>query len=106
MPYYNCFSNEYVDYLSLSKKDGVVKLVESNNSKYKVLSVPIKFCQKYTIAIQCNSEVNILPVFIGKKGLLKEKTTELHQLAHHGKYYPRMQFNSPIVYESPHINSV
>ena len=106
MPYYNCFSNEYVDYLSLSKKDGVVKLVESNNSKYKVLSVPIKFCQKYTIAIQCNSEVNILPVFIGKKGLLKEKTAELHQLAHHGKYYPRMEFNSPIVYESPHINSV
>lgn len=106
MPYYNCFSNEYVDYLSLTKKDGVVKLVESNNSKYKVLSVPIKFCQKYTIAIQCNSEVTILPVFIGKKGLLKEKTTELHQLAHHGKYYPRMQFNSPIVYESPHINSV
>ena len=106
MPYYNCFSNEYVDYLSLTKKDGVVKLVESNNSKYKVLSVPIKFCQKYTIAIQCNSEVDILPVFIGKKGLLKEKTAELHQLAHHGKYYPRMQFNSPIVYESPHINSV
>lgn len=106
MPYYNCFSNEYVDYLSLTKKDGVVKLVESNNSKYKVLSVPIKFCQKYTIAIQCNSEVSILPVFIGKKGLLKEKTAELHQLAHHGKYYPRMQFNSPIVYESPHINSV
>ena len=106
MPYYNCFSNEYIDYLSLTKKDGVVKLVESNNSKYKVLSVPIKFCQKYTIAIQCNSEVDMLPVFIGKKGLLKEKTAELHQLAHHGKYYPRMQFNSPIVYESPHINSV
>lgn len=106
MPYYNCFSNEYVDYLSLTKKDGVVKLVESNNPKYKVLSVPIKFCQKYTIAIQCNSEVSILPVFIGKKGLLKEKTEELHQLAHHGRYYPRIQFNSPIVYESPHINSV
>ncbi len=106
MPYYNCFSNEYVDYLSLIKKDGVVKLVESNNPKYKVLSVPIKFCQKYTIAIQCNSEVSILPVFIGKKGLLKEKTEELHQLAHHGRYYPRIQFNSPIVYESPHINSV
>ena len=106
MPYYNCFSNEYVDYLSLTKKDGVVKLVEENNSKYKILSVPIKFCQKYTIALQCNSEVDILPVFIGKKGLLKEKTAELHQLAHHGKYYPRMQFNSPIVYESPHINSV
>lgn len=106
MPYYNCFSNEYIDYLSLTKKDGVVKLVEANNPKYKVLSVPIKFCQKYTIAIQCNSEVDILPVFIGKKGLLKEKTAELHQLAHHGKYYPRMQFNSPIVYESPHINSV
>lgn len=106
MPYYNCFSNEYIDYLSLTKKDGVVKLVEENNSKYKILSVPIKFCQKYTIALQCNSEVDILPVFIGKKGLLKEKTAELHQLAHHGKYYPRMQFNSPIVYESPHINSV
>ena len=106
MPYYNCFSNEYIDYLSLTKKDGVVKLVEENNSKYKILSVPIKFCQKYTIAIQCNSEVDMLPVFIGKKGLLKEKTTELHQLAHHGKYYPRMQFNSPIIYESPHINSV
>lgn len=106
MPYYNCFSNEYIDYLSLTKKDGVVKLVESNNSKYKILSVPIKFCQKYTISIQCNSEVSILPVFIGKKGLLKEKTAELHQLAHHGKYYPRMQFNSPIIYESPHINSV
>lgn len=106
MPYYNCFSNEYIDYLSLTKKDGVVKLVEENNSKYKILSIPIKFCQKYTIALQCNSEVDILPVFIGKKGLLKEKTAELHQLAHHGKYYPRMQFNSPIVYESPHINSV
>lgn len=106
MPYYNCFSNEYIDYLSLAKKDGTVTLVESSNSKYKLLSVPIKFCQKYSIAIQCNSEVQMLPVFIGKKGLLEEKTSELHQLGHQGKSYSRLQFNSPIIYESPHINSV
>lgn len=109
MPYYNCFSNEYINYLSLYVDINdryTVKLKEQQNDNYTIISVPIKFCQKYTIAIQCPMEVTMLPVFIGKKGLLKEKTKELNSLNPWGKSFARIDFNKPIIYESPHINSV
>lgn len=109
MPYYNCFSNEYINYLSLyidTNDRYTVKLKEQQDDNYNIISVPIKFCQKYTIAIQCPMEVTMLPVFIGKKGLLKEKTKELNSLNPWGKSFARIDFNKPIIYESPHINSV
>ena len=108
MPFYNCYSNEYIDYLYLNYnvENHHIEIKNSQNKKYKLISVPIKFCTKYTIAIQCNTEVTIAPMFIGKKGLLKDKTDQLYMINSWGKKYPRIDFNNPIVYESPHINSL
>ena len=108
MSYYNCFSNEYIDYLSLSKDSNSHKIVlnEYENQKFTIISVPIKFCQRYTIAIQCSQEVNMLPVFIGNKGLLKDVTEKLNKLNYWGKSYTNLNFKKPIIFESPHINSI
>lgn len=110
MPYYNCFSNEYIDYLSLeTKSDGItsyVSLNKNSNAKYSIISVSIKFCKKYTIALNCSQQVKVLPVFIGKKGLLEEKTAQLNSLNYWGKTYNSINYSKPVTYESPHINSV
>ena len=109
MPFYNCYSNEYVDYLYLKENSSSKSIIidtKHSNPKYKIISVPIKFCAKYTIAIQCTSEVMIAPALIGKKGLLEEKTNQLYMIDKWGKRYPRIEFNKPIIYESPHINSI
>lgn len=110
MPYYNCFSNEYIDYLSLETKSNemtsYVSLNKNSNLKYSIISVPIKFCKKYTIALNCSQQVKMLPVFIGKKGLLEEKTLQLNSLNYWGKTYNSINYSKPIIYESPHINSV
>ena len=108
MPYYNCFSNEYLNYIKLEKSNHgkIIYNDTTTNTNFTIISVPIKFCQKYTIAISCPSEVLMLPVFVDKKGILKTKTNELNSLDYWGKSYPDLRFDSPIVFESPHINSV
>ena len=109
MPYYNCFSNEYLNHLTLEKLPNSSKIIYNDvkiNNNFTIISVPIKFCQKYTIAISCPSEVLMLPAFIDKKGLLKDQTDNLNKLGVWGRSYPNLKFNSPIIFESPHINSV
>ena len=108
MPFYNCFSNEYINYVYLNKGEltNQIKLEETYNQNYTVISVPIKFCQTYTIAIQCPHEVRMLPVFVGKKGILEERTKDLHMLNYWGKSFSHIDFKNPVYFESPHITGV
>ena len=41
-----------------------------NKEPYKVIQIPIKFNKKYTIAIDCDSEVSIAPAFIANGRLI------------------------------------
>lgn len=114
-PYYNCFSDEYLSGVDLIKKDSMpfIDVVESSNNNYKILCVPISLCQEYTIVVDCPTEILMTPIFLGKKGILKEQTAILrsslvvapHQNVHQRDNYIKQScsFNAPIYYQSPCI---
>ena len=69
MPFYNCFNyDNFTDfYLDTGAEGGYVIGKREN---YKVLSVPIKMNKKYTIAIECPTEVLVKPVFHSDFGMV------------------------------------
>ena len=117
MPFYNCFSDEYLDNISLVKSTKnippFISYKNQSNQNYKIISVPISFCQEYTIAIDSDQEILCVPVFIGKKGILSNLTDKLHnilQLSYHKNLHLRSNyiinkatFKSPFYFYSPCI---
>ena len=73
MPFYNCFTGEYIDDVYITRNpdysfgtqgsvDSVIPqfiLAEGSNKAYKIASIPIKFNTSYTVAIDCQSEVYV-----------------------------------------------
>lgn len=60
MPFYNCFSSDYTSTFYIRNGayyDGV-------NSEVQVTLIPIKFNKTYTIAVDCSSTVELLPVIL------------------------------------------
>ncbi|MBO7734823.1 MAG: hypothetical protein J6S67_19845 [Methanobrevibacter sp.] len=96
MPFYNCFNyDNFVDFYLTN--DGYVL---GSSDDYKVLAVPIKLNMKYTIAVDCPSEVLIKPVFHYEFGMVKSKNlvplsdyTTAQRLSY-------LSFNRPIVIET------
>ena len=120
-PYYNCFSDEYLSNIVLEKRNDnsmpyVTYRETSSQNNYKILSIPISLCQEYTIAIDCSEEVLMCPVFVGKKGILKEQTNILHAalaVAPHPQVHEKSNyihtttsFKNPVYFFSPCIPGV
>lgn len=70
MPFYNCFNNNYLSDIKLSS-DGTIEAGSTDNS-VQILSVPIRFNQQYTIALQAAGDILVQPLFYGNKGLSKD----------------------------------
>lgn len=128
MPFYNLFSNEYAINLDI-KHDYQIKqapfhrLINKTNTNYKYFSIPINFCQEYTIALDSLTPVSLTPIFIGKKGCLEEPTNLLwkmlnvlnsedfgiHKADHdilvsrNNYYKDETSFSKPFVFQSPCI---
>lgn len=94
MPFYNCFSGVYTDRFKLkymedtqgtyigvyqgnSSYDTFVQGTETFNEAYieknpfKIFRVPVKLNKKYTIALDCDSNIRIAPAFINHGKLLE-----------------------------------
>ena len=72
MPFYNCFSYKFIDNLYLNKEsNNGIEL--SNNSLYKIASIPIKFDKTYSICIDCGTQLLFKSVLMDKLGLLTTK---------------------------------
>lgn len=69
MPFYNCFSYKFLDYLYLDKSQ-TNGINFSHSDLYKVISVPIKFDKVYSIGIDSLSPMLIKAVLKDKFGLL------------------------------------
>lgn len=122
MPFYNCFNGVYTTkYFITTETDGgglQYGVKQSNydfyqqgnsalSNKYhtkeafKVLSVPIKLNKKYTIAIDCDSQVLIAPAFISSGKLLEMNFGgyKLNLTSAFNKVfaYNHLIFNQPVV---------
>ena len=117
MPFYNCFNEEYLTDVTLNFDSTLHEPyctinTDDYDTSYSIISVPIRFCQTYTIAIECAQNIQIVPVFVGKKGILTSLTKVLwntlqndeHDFHHHTNYYKNtLSFGKPFYYHSPCI---
>ena len=100
-PYYNCFNHTILDKIYL-KKDGYVL---NTNSDYKIYSIPIKFGKKYTIALDCATEVLCRSVIYGESGMVKslqskfEYYSDWPDMVASQRSIASSNFNKPFVYQ-------
>ena len=80
MPYYNCFSYRFLDYLHLDKSQ-INGVNFSHSDLYKVISVPIRFDKTYSIGIDSLTPLLFKSVLRDKFGLLVSRIDgEKHQI--------------------------
>ena len=65
MQYYNCWDGRYSDTIRFQLINGSIDINQKNtiNDGLKTLLIPIKFNKKYTIYINSNTPVTLLPVY-------------------------------------------
>lgn len=142
MPFYNCFSGVYTSKFFIDTSDLYgedVYVVEQSGYDYyqqgssefrsryqapenkKTLQIPVKFNRKYTIAIDCGTNIELSLAFISNGELLKvpiqgevhDLTLEYNQLNLDNSYnkicgafsYPSTSFKRPFIYETLNQNS-
>lgn len=119
MPLYNCVTNEYITDLDFDSNvtfsstngiKGINKILKENTS-YKILSVPIKFGQTYSIGLSSESPISLLPIIYSDKGFLERPTEQLYQLINaSGKSItinkPRTAIRDPFIIKTPSWNDI
>lgn len=101
MPFYNCFSNTYIPNVVI-RDDGIITTVTKD---YKVVQIPIKFNKKYTIALDCSSDVMIAPAVLrsGDFVTVTTSTAEINLTNRlceiNIKRLNNLTFKNPFVYE-------
>lgn len=99
MPLYNCFSNETITEINTSVKisDNAIFNINTNDTKFKYYIVPIKFNEKYTIAIDSDVPYELSCLIYTTSDL----TDEAYKLIK--KTYKQVsgsKFNKPYIYST------
>lgn len=101
MPFYNCYCDKYTSSFIVS--DTGVQSYTKKNIKYETIEVPIRYNQKYTIAIDSPSEVIICPALFSHEDLIVVDSLNISKflwdVSGNIVKYPSTQFNYPLVYE-------
>ena len=111
MPLYNCFSNTLCPRLNISfdvvedvidnatnkvTKKGYVAKFDTRETNYKIYMIPIKLFQKYTIAIDCFTDVEVCCGFYGKYQYGSAYDTIAEDTY---RCFNSMLFNKPVLYD-------
>jgi len=112
MPLYNCFSNRVCPKLSISFKvtddiineetnevisEGYTVEFNTDDPNYKIYMVPIKFFQKYTIAIDSGAAIEMCCGLFGQYQELNEKYTPISKQTY--ACFNNMAFRTPMLYD-------
>lgn len=94
MPLYNCFGNKLCNNLDLMIDDTVT--VSSSDVNYKIYRLPVKLYQSYTIAIDCDTPVEL---FCGLYGKYYTNSTEYPNFSKDTYIkYSQLKFAQPVLY--------
>lgn len=111
MPLYNCFSNKTCPHLDASVvvkaeerdeetdeiiSEGYTAEFKSSDTAYHIYMVPIKFFQKYTIAIDCNEAVELCCGLYGQYAYGKAYNTIMENTY---VCYNNMRFDKPELFD-------
>lgn len=104
MSLYNCFSNKicqnlYIECLA-NIAEGKYKqhfIFNAADKDYKIYMIPVKFFKEYTIAIDCEAEVEVCCGIYGKyQDTLFDSYNNLPHTTY--KRYSNLRFNQPVLY--------
>ena len=93
MTMYNCFSNRLCDELNINKNSFTF---DTKDITHKIYMIPVKMFKEYTIAIDCDSPIELCCGIYGKYQDKREKFESLPTLTYQRVVGSR--FNSPFVY--------
>ncbi len=115
MQCYNCWDNVYSDNIRIkkditNKQEGLVdggiayKIITDNtlDDGYKTIIVPIKFNQKYTVYLNSNMPIDIVPVYYDNINIILDEfitTTEFSRTVN------RCADNQPYLYDGVNIST-
>ena len=100
MPFYNCYNGEYVTdiFINTSTTTTTANETEVTTIKHsiiqsdpnvhgkKVVSIPVKFGETYSIFVDCGTEVEIMCGFYGNKGYISPTQTPAVEIKTENKY--------------------
>lgn len=100
MPFYNCYNGEYVTdiFINTSTTTTIANETEVTTIKHsiiqsdpnvrgkKVVSIPVKFGETYSIFIDCSTDVEIMCGFYGNKGYISPTQTPAVEIKTENKY--------------------
>ena len=100
MPFYNCYNGEYVTDIFINTSTTTTKANETevttinhniiqsdpNVRGKKVISIPVKFGETYSIFIDCSTQVEIMCGFYGNKGYISPTQTSAVEIKTENKY--------------------
>lgn len=98
MPLYNCFSGRYNSNFSIDSS-GIIPVSSPNN---KIIEVPIKFNQTYTIAIDCANIVYVAPAFLDNDDYLfvgDVNVTTMIPIEKQVQQFASLSFSNPVTYK-------
>jgi len=110
MPLYNCFSNNICNNMNLTIKyiledeTTITTEFNSDDAHYKIYILPIKLFTEYTIAIDCEGEIDICCCLYDKylnTNELSEKISKATLVKYTG-----MKFNNPKIYSKLLADSI
>lgn len=98
MPLYNCFSDRACDKLKIKFDTNNYNVVfDSSDTNYKIYMIPVKLFQKYTIAIDSNSPIELCCGIYGDYQDTREKFNSVAKYTY--KRITSSQFSKPILYD-------
>ena len=105
MPFYNCYNGEYVTDIFINTSTTTTKVVDDSGNETeittinhniiqsdpnirgkKVISIPVKFGETYSIFIDCSTDVEIMCGFYGNKGYISPTQTPAVEIKTENKY--------------------
>lgn len=70
LPFYNCYTGEYVTDITIDSTTKTIVQSNPNLRGKKVISIPVKFGETYSIFVDCSTEIDIICGFYGNKGYI------------------------------------
>lgn len=86
MPFYNCYNGEYVTDITIDSTTKTIIQSDPNVRGKKIVSIPVKFGETYSIFIDCSTEVEIMCGFYGNKGYISPTQTPAVEIKTENKY--------------------
>ena len=99
MSLYNCYSNRTADDLEFkfTTINGTLTEFNTKNTGYKILMIPVKLFKQYTIALQCES---VVEVCCGMYSVYQDKRAKFVALPGMTyEFYNNIQFISPVLFD-------